>query len=266
MSVYATDHHSSVLRTHSWRTALNSIPFLLPHIKPTMHILDVGCGPGTITLDVAKLLPEGHITGIEYTSTPLDSARALASSQGISNADFQLGDVHELKFPDESFDIVYAHQVLQHVRDPVQALREMKRVAKRGGIVAVRETAGMSWYPQTEGLTKWKDIHMRVSRGRGGNPDPGKEIHVWAREAGWERGEIECSAGTWLFSEKGEREWWSGIWVERMLESGFGGAAVEGGYCKKEELEECAQAWRDWGSDDDGWFCVLHGEIVCRVS
>lgn len=266
MSVYATDHHSSVLRTHSWRTAQNSMPFLLPHIKPSMRVLDVGCGPGTITLDIARLLPNGHITGVEYSATPLASARALAASTSITNATFQQGDVHDLPFPDNHFDIVYAHQVLQHVSDPVKALREMKRVSKStAGIVAVRETAGMHWYPPSEGIARWRDLYLRVARGKGGNPDPGGEIHAWARRAGWIRGEIQCGAGTWVFSEKADRAWWSGIWTERLTESGFVESAVGGGYCEREELEGLAQAWKEWGKEEDGWFCVLHGDIVCKV-
>jgi ubiquinone/menaquinone biosynthesis C-methylase UbiE len=265
MSVYATDHHASVLRTHSWRTAQNSLAYLLPSIKHTMKILDVGCGPGTITLDVAKLVPKGHITGVDYTEAPLAAARTAASGEKLTNVDFQVGDVHALPFAAETFDIVYAHQVLQHVRDPVQALREMKRVAKRGGLVGVRESASMTWYPQRTLLTQWKELHMQVSKGNGGNPDPGSWIHVWAREAGFGSEDIRCSAGTWCFSTKEEREWWSAVWGERLTASGFADKAVNGGYCTHEDLEKFAAAWRIWGKDDDGWFCVLHGEIICHV-
>jgi len=262
---YASDHSDATLRVHRWRTAANSISYVLPRLTPAMKILDVGCGPGTITVDIAKLVPQGHITGLEYTSEPLSQARAFAQDNGVSNVDFAVGDIHELDFPDNSFDVVHAHQVLQHIRDPIQALREMRRVAKPGGFVAVRESASMTWYPQSVGLAEWKDLYTRIHRAKGNNPDPGSWIHVWAREAGFQREEIECSAGTWCFSTPEERAWWSGSFADRVIKSDFARFAVQGGHCKKEDLEHISKAWRDWGADEDGWFLIAHGQIICHV-
>jgi ubiquinone/menaquinone biosynthesis C-methylase UbiE len=123
-----------------------------------MHILDVGCGPGTITADLAKVVPEGHVIGIERSAEDvLQNARDEAAAQGITNVTYSIGDVLSLSFPDNSFDIVHAHQVLQHVSDPVLALKEMVRVAKPGGIVAARDTdfSAMTWYPESEGISLW---------------------------------------------------------------------------------------------------------------
>lgn len=139
--VYTTDHSSAVLRTHSWRDSSNSALYLLPHLKPDFHILDVGCGPGSITVDLAKHVEDGHVTGIENVPDPLDGARGFAKAKGISNVDFRVGDIHDIPFPDDSFDVVHAHQVLQHIAEPVRALQEMRRVVKKGGIVAVRESS-----------------------------------------------------------------------------------------------------------------------------
>ena len=62
---YTHGHHESVLGLHSWRTVQNSAAYLLPHLKPNMTLLDIGCGPGTITTDFATILHEGHVTGLE---------------------------------------------------------------------------------------------------------------------------------------------------------------------------------------------------------
>ncbi|XHF98854.1 hypothetical protein AWENTII_002388 [Aspergillus wentii] len=210
MPVYTTDHSTTVLQTHSWRTATNSAPHLLPYLKPDMKILDIGCGPGTITVDLARHIPTGHITGIEYTDDPLPEARSLAASQGITNIDFAVGDIHALEFEDDSFDVVHVHQVLQHIADPVHALREMRRVVKPGGIVAARESADMTWYPENEGIAGWKELTMRVAKAKGGNPHPGRMIHVWAKQAGFEDGKVKRSAGSWCFSTAEERAYWGG--------------------------------------------------------
>jgi len=265
-SVYASDHSASVLAVHSWRTAQNSAAYLIPHLKPHFSILDIGCGPGTITTDLAKLVPDGHVTGVEYTPEPLVEARNFAEKHGVKNIEFQVADIHELPFEDDSFDIVHAHQVLQHIRDPIQGLREMRRVAKKGGIVACRESASMTWYPQSEGLTKWEKLHTTIMKAKGSNPNPGSWIHVWARKAGFASEDIECSAGTWCYAGKEGREYWGGRWDQRTMESPFHKYALEGGHCTESDLKEIAEAWREWGKDEDGWFTILHGEIICRKS
>jgi len=263
--VYASDHSESVLRTHSWRTVANSAPYLIPHLQPSLEILDVGCGPGTITVDLAKRVGDGHVTGIDYTDEPFAEARSLAEKEKVANINFLTADIHALPFEDGMFDIVHAHQVLQHIRDPVKGLREMKRVAKTGGLVAVCESASMTWYPKLPALMEWKDLHTRVSEAKGGNPDPGSYISVWAHEAGFERDSVSCSANTWCYSTKGEREWWSGIWVDRLLKSSFAQFAIQGGHCNQEDLERLAEGWREWGRDEDALFIVTHGEILCQV-
>ncbi|EAW13478.1 class I SAM-dependent methyltransferase [Aspergillus clavatus NRRL 1] len=263
--VYTTDHSSSVLQTHSWRTAANSAAYLLPYFKPDLKILDIGCGPGSISLDFAKLVPQGHVTGIENVPDPLAEARALASTQGLTNIDFQVGDIHSLEFPDDSFDIVHVHQVLQHIADPVRALQEMRRVAKSdGGIVAARESAAMTWYPDNAGIAGWKEVTERMARAKGGNPHPGRYIHVWAEAAGFANERIGKTAGAWCFSSPEERAYWGGSMEARMRSSGFTKTAVEEGFATGEELGGIADGWRRFVEDDDAWFGLLHGEIVCR--
>lgn len=264
MAVYTTDHAPSVLQTHSWRTIANSAAYLLPYLRPNMKVLDLGCGPGSITVDLAKHVPQGHVTGVEYVSDPLDGARALAKSRGVDNVNFVVGDIHKLDFPDDSFDLVHVHQVLQHITNPVQALREMRRVAKsNGGIVAARESAAFTWYPDNERLSRGHELSQSIAKARGGNPTPGRLIHVWAEQAGFKQEQIRKTAGTWCFSTPEERKYWGGGFAERMRSSGYAEIAVSGGYATKEQLEDIAQGYEDWVKEEQGWFAVMHGEIVC---
>lgn len=140
-SVYTTDHAESVLSTHRWRTIANSAQFIVPCLKPGIKVLDVGCGPGSLTVDIAKhVQPGGKVTGIENVPDPLDGARRLAEQEGVEVM-FEVADAMELPYEDDTFDLVFAHQVLQHVSQPVQMLKEMRRVAKTGsGVVACRES------------------------------------------------------------------------------------------------------------------------------
>jgi len=264
---YTHGHHESVLRTHNWRTAANSAAYLLDSLSPNAHILDVGCGPGSITIDLAELVPEGHVTGLEYLPDVLNGARAAAMERGVNNVTFSVGDVHALSYPDNSFDVVHAHQVLQHLHDPIQALREMKRVAKPGGIVAVRETdfAAMTWYPEANGLTRWHELYCKVARANGGEPNAGRQLHAWARKAGFDPANIKKTAGTWCFSSPEDVAVWSGSWSDRVVASSLAKGALDHGYAIQEDLAYISQAWKDWGTQEDAWFAVVHGEILCRV-
>jgi SAM-dependent methyltransferase len=266
-AVYTHGHTASVLRSHTWRTAENSAAYLLPLLKPEMTILDVGCGPGTITADLAARVPQGHITGLDAAPDVLGKAHAHATERGVQNIAFAPGDVHALPFPDASFDVVHAHQVLQHITDPVQALREMRRVTRPGGLIAVRDVdyRATAWFPESPGLERWLDLYLRVARANGGAPDAGRRLHVWAREAGFDLSSTTCSAGTWCFRTLEEREWWGGLWADRVLHSNFAPTALGNGLATQEDLEKVSKAWKEWISEEDGWMIFVHGEILCRV-
>jgi ubiquinone/menaquinone biosynthesis C-methylase UbiE len=169
--VYTHGHHESVLRNHRWRTAENSAAYLLTELTPAMNVLDVGCGPGTITAGLSDRVPAGHVTGIDAEPGVLEQARELA--RGRDNLSFATGDVYALDYPDDTFCVVHAHQVLQHLGDPVAALREMRRVCRPGGLVAVRDGdyAAMAWYPRVPELDEWRDLYRRVARANGGEPE-----------------------------------------------------------------------------------------------
>ncbi|MGV9453530.1 methyltransferase domain-containing protein [Streptomyces sp. NPDC003635] len=264
-AVYTHGHHESVLRSHTWRTAANSAAYLLDSLEPRMRILDIGCGPGTITADLAALVPDGRVTGVDRAPGILAQARATAAERGLHNVDFAVADVHALEFPDDSFCVVHAHQVLQHVGDPVQALREMRRVTRPGGFIAVRDSdyAAMTWYPASPGMDDWLDLYRRVARANGGEPDAGRRLKSWALDAGLT--DITATSATWTFASPAERAWWSGLWADRTLASAYADRAVEGGHASPEQLRAVADAWRAWGERADGWFSVLHGEILCRT-
>ncbi|MDT0426904.1 MULTISPECIES: methyltransferase domain-containing protein [Streptomyces] len=263
-AVYTHGHHESVLRSHRWRTAANSAAYLLAELRPGLRVLDVGCGPGTITADLAALVAPGRVTGVDSSGDILGQAAEVAEERGLDNVEFAVADVHALDFPDDTFDVVHAHQVLQHVGDPVQALREMRRVCRPGGVVAARDSdyAAMAWYPEVPGMTDWLDLYHRVARANGGEPDAGRRLLSWARRAGFT--DITPGAGSWCYAGK-DRAWWSGLWADRTTDSAYAERAVEGGHATAGQLAEIADAWRAWGGEPDAWFMVPHGELLCRA-
>ena len=261
---YLHGHHDSVLRSHRWRTAENSAAYLLPWLTAAAHVLDVGCGPGTITVDLAARVPGGQVTGIDAAAEALAGARAEAARRDQRNVTFDAGDVRHLDFADAAFDVVHAHQVLQHLTDPVAALAEMRRVCRPGGVVAARDGdyGGFLWYPGDPELAEWRTLYQRVARATGGEPDAGRRMIAWARRAGFT--DVRASASVWLFSTPEERSWWGGLWADRLTQSAFGEHAIGHGLATRSDLQRLAGAWHRWASSDDGWFLIPHGEILCR--
>jgi SAM-dependent methyltransferase len=261
---YTHGHHESVLRSHRWRTAENSAAYLLPRIGPGTDILDVGCGPGTITLDLARRVAPGRVVGVDSADEVIALARADADASALTNVRFAVGDTYALDFPDAVFDVVHAHQMLQHLRDPVGALAEMARVCRPGGLVAARDGdyGGFAWYPTDPWLDVWLDVYGAVARHNGGEPDGGRRLMAWARQAGL--ADVTASASVWCFARPDERQWWGQLWADRMTHSALGARAVELGLAPRDGLEQMAAAWHRWAEHPDGWFAVLHGEILCR--
>jgi ubiquinone/menaquinone biosynthesis C-methylase UbiE len=227
-------------------------------------VLDVGCGPGTITVGLATLVGEGRVIGVDAAGEVLADARAEAVRRERHNVSFEVGDVYQLGFDNETFDVVHAHQVLQHLADPVTALVEMRRVCRPGGIVAARDGdyGGMFWFPQDPEMEEWRTLYRRLAKAVDGEPDGGRRLLRWARTAGFT--EIEVSTSSWCFATPDERSWWGGLWAERMTRSSLAEKAVGHGLATRESLERMARAWHRWAASEDGTFFIPHGEILCR--
>jgi SAM-dependent methyltransferase len=262
---YLHGHHDSVLRSHRWRTAENSAGYLLAALPDTARVLDVGCGPGTITVDLAARVPGGQVVGVDQAPDVLAVARQEAGRRGRSNVGFGVGNAYHLAFGDGTFDVVHAHQVLQHLPDPVSALAEMRRVCRAGGLVAARDGdyGGMLWFPEDPELAEWLALYQRVARALGGEPDAGRRLLSWARAAGF--AEVEASASVWCYTAPADRSWWGTLWAERLTESPFGDHVVERALASRADLRRLAEAWLRWAASDDGWFLIPHGEVLCRA-
>ena len=262
--VYTHGHHDSVLRSHRSRTAENSAAYLLGSLRRGQSVLDIGCGPGTITADLATRVHPGRVVGLDRAPEVVAEAARNFPETSARALSFVTGDVYALDHPDGSFDVVHAHQVLQHLTGPIDALREMRRVLRPGGVLAVRDSdyAGFVWAPDDDVLDRWLALYHAVTAANGAEADAGRHLPAWVRAAGFD--DMTVTSSTWTFADPEARAWWGQLWAERVVHSGLGQQALAYGLADADELAAMAAAWGRWAQSPDGFFAVLHVEVVAR--
>ena len=262
---YTHSHDKVVVDAHSRRTAEEAAAFVRDQMRPDMRVLDAGCGPGSITCGLAGWVPDGQVIGIDAEPAVLDHARRRAREQGLTNVSFEPSDVYELGFADASFDVVYAHQLLQHLGRPVEALQEFQRVLKPGGIVAVRDAdyGTMTHFPLEPDIDRFFEIYARVARANGGEPDAGRRLLAWVQGAGF--ASPVYSTASWAFSTPAERTWWADLWAGRTGVEKYTRRVEELGVSTSQELAHLSRAFQAWADRPDAVFAVLHGEVVART-
>jgi ubiquinone/menaquinone biosynthesis C-methylase UbiE len=227
-----------------------------------MRLLDAGCGPGTITAGLARAVAPGAVVGIDVVESVLASARDSLAAGGLANCSFEAGDIYALRWADASFEAAHAHQVLQHLSRPVDALRELRRVLAPGGLLGARDAdyATMIAYPDLPAINRWRELYHAIARANGAEADAGRRLPAWLRAAGFER--VETTATAVLFTDPAEIENWGHSWAERVLHSNFGSQALEYGLSNSEELAELAAGWREWAASPGALFLYVNIECL----
>lgn len=263
---YTHGHQDPVLRSHRSRTAENSAAYLLPRLRAGATLLDVGCGPGTITCDLAERVAPGRVLAVDAEAGVLDEARGLAAERGVQNVEFRAGDFRDLEWEGVRFDVVHAHQVLQHLREPVEALRAMARLTAPGGTIAVRDGdySAMTWAPAEPRIDRWLEVYLAVTRHNGAEADAGRHLLRWAHEAGL--ADVVYSTSTWTFATPRECAWWGELWADRVMGSSLAEQAESYGVASREELRAIADGWREWSRKPHALFVVQHGEVLAGPS
>ena len=255
---YTHGHAPATVRQHGLRTAEEAAAFLLPELRRGMRVLDVGCGPGSITRGLAERVAPGEAVGLDLSRETLDAARQEAAARGLDNLRYEEGSVYELPFADGSFDVAYAHQVFQHLRERDAALREILRVLRPGGLVAVRDVdwGTAAYWPQDPWIDRFIEVHHRTWYRNGGEPQMGRRLRALFDAHAIT--DVRITASVWCYATPPETTEWGESYAQRLLTSPMGGRAVEYGYATRADIEAMAAAFRAWAAHPDALWIFTH--------
>lgn len=251
-----------ILETQLRATAEISAAFLLPHLKPGLRLLDFGCGPGTISAGLATAVAPGEMHGVDMERSLIELARSAAASQGQDNAIFHVGDVTDLKFEENFFDVAHCRSVLMHVPDTAAVLSEVKRVLKPGGIIACREMICESAfvYPEFGILRRSWEMFEDLVEADDGHPQMGKDMKSHILEAGFV--DVRMNASFSVYSSPEEIASIQRLISHWLLSPEVAEAAIKYGASSESLVNDLQAACDRWKEHPGALFAIAYGEAI----
>jgi ubiquinone/menaquinone biosynthesis C-methylase UbiE len=259
---YSPGYGDELVASYQARSVGVEAAFFTPYLSRGVKLLDCGCGPGSISGGLAAAIAPGEFVGVDVDPGQVATAEANARKLGLTNASFRNASIYELPFPDETFDAAFIHAVLQHLQRPVDALREVKRVLRRGGVVGVRDDdqGSLILAPEGEHMGRVVELLKTIMRHSGGNPTVGRQHRGLLRRAGFEdiraTASTECDGEPAATTKRGDL---AAALLQQMSDK-----AVAVGWATAAEMAQLAEASRAWGRDPDAYDAITWCEAVAR--
>lgn len=241
---YAPGFADDAMSMMSARTAADRAAFVLRVLKPGMRVLDAGCGPGTITRGFVPVAGVGRVLGVDPEP---------GQFPGESTVDFVAGSVYALPVPSETFDLVFAHALFEHLSRPAEALHELRRVLRPGGTLALSTSdwSRARLQPKTVNVVAALRGHYLLRRRAGGDPFAGKHIAGLVEQAGFR--EVQTHAR--FRPDMPYRD------LARYVESRLD-AALSASPADRDQLASAARSAWAWSHAGDGSFAQCWIELL----
>ncbi|TDZ61175.1 putative methyltransferase [Colletotrichum trifolii] len=275
-SKYHIGFKQGTIKLFELRNVSTCLQYLLPTLRslpPTFTLLDVGCGPGSITLDLARHFPQATIIGVDQSAEVTERNKASVETFAPgTRVEFRQGDVlkpESFLSPAEMaarFDVVHEHTTLICIPENAPVLRQMRLLAKpKGGIVACRDGDTQSqvlWPPCPENA----ELQERIYRMNGLETQTGRQLVRKALAAGFRRDQIAASASVLSNITADERFAYAGSMLDMLADedSEYRRAAAKFGYTD-EQVEVLRANMQRFIDAEDAWRLLICTEIICRL-
>lgn len=250
-SSYAKDQQQRIAGRGSQRAS-----FIIPYLKSGMSLLDVGCGPGSITIELAKVVAPGPVVGIDVDATAIEQARKSAADKEVTNASFHVEEAAALSFPDDSFDAACAASTFQWLKTPAKAAREVLRVLRPGGVFAVRDRArdGDLFGNLNQTLRRALRLYDRLSVYRRANHRFGSRLYSVLLHAGF----VDV-ATRGSYDDAGRNP---AYFVSPFIDLAQSATIVRLGWADMETLAAFTAAWKSWSEEPESFMLIARCEAV----
>lgn len=259
---YTFGYDRSVLDYLTYR-AKKSFDFVLPHLKPGMDVLECGCGPGIVTFEIAKKVADGSVTGIDIDKGLIGSHNNKVKEAGVKNLKFEVADVHDLPYADNSFDVVYMQALLVHIRNPAGAVGEAHRVLKDNGLILLKEPVmdRIIISPEDPLFVEANELIQKAIISYGGDPSIGRKLWPLLSAAGFRdiqayaRWEQPDSPDEWPEFYQG----WANVYRGRI-----GDIILDKGWADRQHVNDIIDAFMNMGKSRTGYAGSSWGEGIAR--
>ena len=259
---YTMGYSPEFLQLLDRRNAQANAAHLMPSLKPGFRVLDFGCGPGTITVGLAQAVNPGEVHGIDMEESQIELARVAAAAGGHDNITFHVGNVYELPFEDDYFDVAHCHAVLMHVPDTMRALQEVKRVLKPGGIIASREMIADASFaqPTSPNMKEAWNTFGKLLSANGGHPEMGTELKACLIQAGF--ADVRASGSFDYFGSAADVAFLHAFIADWFFAPRVIGAATQFGLATQEQFDQWRVDLDQWKDDPGAVGGLAFGETV----
>ena len=234
------------------RHAETHAAFFIKYIKSGMRVLDCGCGPGSITIDFAKIVAPEDAVGIDIEPAQIKNAKRLQKIKNISNVEFQVGDINKLPYEEETFDAVFTHGVIEYFNDPVHAFKEIRRVLKKGGVIGARhgDWGGFLLASEDEYTKMGFSLFIQLMEKTGGDPYFGRHQASYLRKANFSNIVTSASYDCWTPTLQTAHR--VGDFMKIFFKSEeFVKPVLDFGLTDKQTLHKIQASFETWGIDSD---------------
>lgn len=262
---YSVGYDAATLDFFHRRRAASHAAFFLPHLRPGMTLLDCGCGPGTITADLALVVAPGKTVGVDMEPSQLRSSPSQTAERKTPDLLLSAADLYRLPFPDSTFDAAFLHGVLEHLRDPVAALGEVRRVLKSGGVVGAwhADFGGFLLEPVEPPLDRFVPLFEQLMIRNGGDPKAGRHQIGWLRAAGFETFSVSASYDCWTANPQ-DTDRNARFLANLVGDSAFSAQLIEAALADRTALARMGEGFTAWGSHPHAFAAEAWGEAVAR--
>ncbi|HKX29103.1 MAG TPA: methyltransferase domain-containing protein [Blastocatellia bacterium] len=212
-------------------------------IAERMCCLDIGCGSGDVTFELARRVgPSGKVLGADLDQAKVELAAEEARRLGIDNVEFRVLDIRE-RAPELKFDAVYARFLLTHLREPAGIVEALYQCLRPGGLLIIEDVdfSGHFAFPESRAFDRYLELYCAVSRKRGGDPNIGRRLPLLLKEQRLLDLEMEVVQP---IAMEGDVKLILPVTMENIAE-----AVVEEGLATPEELAGLVQELYDFAGD-----------------